>query len=166
MAPTGLSTSNGQTSARGANSNSASLTPPVLSTGSDENPEESSTGASLTQINRLAEQVMSRISRDDKNYVFSEATLRELKEEIDRYRSSPVLAQGLKEIDRDGGRFSIEVAREMQPSLVFYAALAETLNNLRLAAARGASRDCSGTFGNREDLGTDDADACLGRSGL
>lgn len=140
----------------------APATTPEAPARTDEDLEGSSNGLALTQINKLALQVMSRISRDDKSYVFSEGTLVELKEQIDQLRSSPMLAKGLKEIDRNGRPLSIEVGREMQPSLVFCTALAEVLTESNGRDTMAVARDVLERLREiRKDLGTDDADACL-----
>jgi pSer/pThr/pTyr-binding forkhead associated (FHA) protein len=123
---------------------------------------ERSTSDSLAVVNRLAVQVMRRISRDDRTYVFSDEVLKELSAQVDQYRSSPILARGLSDLDRDGRAFSIEVGREMQPSLVFYTALAETLGEQSGRTALAQSRGILGKLRElRVDFGTDDADSCL-----
>lgn len=139
------------------------MSAPIPST----NPEAESTKAaddSVGQIGKLAMDVMRRISREDKQYDFSEDVLREIKVRVQRHRSSPALEAGLSALGQQGSGLAKEVQQEraMEPSLVFYAALTEMVGaQTRLdpiSISRSVLQDLREI---RKDYGTDTSDSCL-----
>lgn len=119
---------------------------------------------SVGQIGKLAMDVMRRISREDKQYDFSEEVLREIKVRVQRHRLSPALEAGLSALGQQGGGLAKEVQQEraMEPSLVFYVALTEMVGaQTRLDPISISRSVLQDLLEIRKDYGTDTSDSCL-----
>ncbi|HVG19899.1 MAG TPA: FHA domain-containing protein [Blastocatellia bacterium] len=119
---------------------------------------------SIRQINRLAVEVMRRVSRDEKRYDFSEKALGEIKKKVEQYSSSPALLDGLRAIRQGGQEVAAQVQRgaAMEPPLVIYTALAEAVSRRAGREVAAIARDVyKEMLAIRVDYGSDEADACL-----
>lgn len=118
----------------------------------------------VRRINKLAMDVMRRISREDKQYDFSDAVLAEISERVRRHSQSPALEAALTAFRQKGRALQAEIQQEraMEPSLVFYTALAEIVSGQTgrdaMSTAQSVLQDLRQV---RKDYGTDTPDSCL-----
>lgn len=91
--------------------------PPADEVSSIENPE---------QIGRAVQGVMRRISADGRGSYISEAGMKDVNEQVNEYRGSSALAQGLDQMSRGCAEVkALAQAHNLQPLLLIYAALAQ-----------------------------------------
>ena len=97
------------------------------------------------QFERAAAQVMSRISKDDRPYIFpsnSTDALARMRKKIEEYRASPSLAGVLNSLSQRAPEIAMRARREgIEPDLVFYTALAETDGGRKGADAAATARE-------------------------
>ncbi len=88
--------------------------------------QPATTGADSTeQIGRAARRAMSRISNDNSPYI-SEAGIKEVAEQVGKYRGSSALAARLNQMARGCGELTaLAQGSNLKPSLVTFAALAQ-----------------------------------------
>lgn len=128
-----------------------------LSTYTSEKSSSSSvrTSLPLDQIEQAATDVMRRISSDDKPYVFSEPVLHEIGARVEQLRNDTAFVSALNTLAAQASDISQQSRREnIEPALVIYTAIAETVTTRGAtdisAAARKALGDLSwlkATFG-------------------
>ncbi len=105
-----------------------SETPSVRSgTEAEAGSQPSSPSVSLDQIERLAGQMLRRISSDDKPYLFPPQVLGEIQQKVKQYRAAPELGETLRALALAEAEIARLARHEgLEPDLVSYLALAET----------------------------------------
>jgi pSer/pThr/pTyr-binding forkhead associated (FHA) protein len=120
----------------------------------------------IEQIEKAAEQVLRRVSSDNRPYVFppyAVKALDDIRTRVEEYRSSPALVRTLSKLAAEAPDTAARARREgIEPDLVIYAALAETdggrNNETPLAIAQAILPDLLAL---RKTLGTESADKSL-----
>jgi pSer/pThr/pTyr-binding forkhead associated (FHA) protein len=90
---------------------------------------------SIEEIEKASEEIVHRISSDDKPYVFPESALIDIRRKLEQYRTSAVAKGAVGFIDRHRAEIAAMAHQEgIEPDLVIYTSLAE-------AITRGAGKD-------------------------
>ncbi len=99
----------------------------ITGTEAEASSQSSFPSVSLDQIERLAGQVIRRISSDDKPYLFPPQVVGEIEQKVKHYSASPNLAEALRALALAEAEIARLARHEgLEPDLVSYLALAET----------------------------------------